>query len=310
MDLNSPPSHFDHHHPFLPNRSSSSSSSSVSCHFFFDSTRDHAGLICDQRRLYQPNHDPDDQNYGYNNNHGGSTYEMKNKVDSGVTFSLWKKEDDDDDYIHGNPMTKWMSSKMRVMQKMKTADHDHRVTSSSNNGDQKLQPSSSSPPETDLSSNSSSYNNSPIRVCSDCNTTKTPLWRSGPKGPKSLCNACGIRQRKARRAMAAAAAAAANGAPANTASDQPAATATKIKLQHKGKNGKNGPASQLKKRCKTAATSAAAVSPSNEKKRLGFEDFLINLSKNLAFHRVFPDDERDAAILLMALSSGLVNGIN
>lgn len=23
-----------------------------------------------------------------------------------------------------------------------------------------------------------------IRVCSDCNTTKTPLWRSGPCGPK------------------------------------------------------------------------------------------------------------------------------
>lgn len=40
-----------------------------------------------------------------------------------------------------------------------------------------------------------------IRTCSDCNTTKTPLWRSGPCGPKSLCNACGIRQRKARRAM-------------------------------------------------------------------------------------------------------------
>ncbi|KAJ1259657.1 hypothetical protein BS78_10G172700 [Paspalum vaginatum] len=40
-----------------------------------------------------------------------------------------------------------------------------------------------------------------IRVCSDCNTTKTPLWRSGPCGPKSLCNACGIRQRKARRAL-------------------------------------------------------------------------------------------------------------
>lgn len=25
-----------------------------------------------------------------------------------------------------------------------------------------------------------------IRVCSDCNTTKTPLWRSGPCGPKVL----------------------------------------------------------------------------------------------------------------------------
>ncbi|KAL3620655.1 hypothetical protein CASFOL_035567 [Castilleja foliolosa] len=36
------------------------------------------------------------------------------------------------------------------------------------------------------------------KCCSDCKTTKTPLWRSGPAGPKSLCNACGIRQRKKR----------------------------------------------------------------------------------------------------------------
>ncbi|KAG9448988.1 hypothetical protein H6P81_008953 [Aristolochia fimbriata] len=34
------------------------------------------------------------------------------------------------------------------------------------------------------------------RVCSDCNTSRTPLWRNGPAGPKSLCNACGIRYRK------------------------------------------------------------------------------------------------------------------
>jgi hypothetical protein len=26
-----------------------------------------------------------------------------------------------------------------------------------------------------------------VRVCSDCNTTKTPLWRSGPCGPKVNC---------------------------------------------------------------------------------------------------------------------------
>lgn len=35
--------------------------------------------------------------------------------------------------------------------------------------------------------NHSSSMNQPlgvIRVCSDCNTTKTPLWRSGPCGPK------------------------------------------------------------------------------------------------------------------------------
>lgn len=36
------------------------------------------------------------------------------------------------------------------------------------------------------------------KCCSDCKTSKTPLWRSGPTGPKSLCNACGIRYRKKR----------------------------------------------------------------------------------------------------------------
>ncbi|KAG4166112.1 hypothetical protein ERO13_A13G111375v2 [Gossypium hirsutum] len=39
------------------------------------------------------------------------------------------------------------------------------------------------------------------KFCTDCKTTKTPLWRGGPAGPKSLCNACGIRYRKKRRAM-------------------------------------------------------------------------------------------------------------
>ncbi|XP_059311211.1 GATA transcription factor 16-like [Lycium ferocissimum] len=37
------------------------------------------------------------------------------------------------------------------------------------------------------------------KCCSDCKTTKTPLWRSGPCGPKSLCNACGIKYRKKKR---------------------------------------------------------------------------------------------------------------
>ncbi|CAN6468291.1 unnamed protein product [Victoria cruziana] len=44
--------------------------------------------------------------------------------------------------------------------------------------------------------------NGVARVCVDCQTTKTPLWRSGPRGPKSLCNACGIRYRKRRKAAA------------------------------------------------------------------------------------------------------------
>ncbi|KAI7748456.1 hypothetical protein M8C21_007614 [Ambrosia artemisiifolia] len=37
------------------------------------------------------------------------------------------------------------------------------------------------------------------KCCTDCHTTRTPLWRGGPAGPKSLCNACGIKYHKKRR---------------------------------------------------------------------------------------------------------------
>uniref|UniRef100_A0A0D6R3U7 GATA-type domain-containing protein n=1 Tax=Araucaria cunninghamii TaxID=56994 RepID=A0A0D6R3U7_ARACU len=50
-----------------------------------------------------------------------------------------------------------------------------------------------------VSFGSSNNGNSPrvvTRVCADCKTVKTPLWRNGPQGPKSLCNACGIRYKK------------------------------------------------------------------------------------------------------------------
>ncbi|KAL3531514.1 hypothetical protein ACH5RR_010836 [Cinchona calisaya] len=40
-----------------------------------------------------------------------------------------------------------------------------------------------------------------IKCCSDCQTTRTPLWRGGPAGPKSLCNACGIKYHKKRREL-------------------------------------------------------------------------------------------------------------
>ncbi|XP_051118609.1 GATA transcription factor 17-like [Andrographis paniculata] len=39
------------------------------------------------------------------------------------------------------------------------------------------------------------------KSCSDCHTTRTPLWRGGPAGPKSLCNACGIKYNKKRRQL-------------------------------------------------------------------------------------------------------------
>ncbi|CAI0628314.1 unnamed protein product [Linum tenue] len=178
-----------------------------------------------------------------------------------------------------------------------------------------------------------------VRVCADCNTTKTPLWRSGPRGPKSLCNACGIRQRKARRAMAAAAAAAAVAAEGGadldtTAPLPPPPPATTIKLKtgkgkHANKN-KLAPSANshlpFKKRCKFAAprgrkatigsnsssssknkVTTTTTDNNNSDNKLCFEDLVAILSKSCsAIQRVFPQDEKEAAILLMALSYGLV----
>jgi len=78
---------------------------------------------------------------------------------------------------------KWMSSKMRIMKKMMVSDQTGSSNLTSNLKQIKFEDQKQplSPQGTD---NSSSNNYSTIRVCSDCNTTKTPLWRSGPRGPK------------------------------------------------------------------------------------------------------------------------------
>jgi hypothetical protein len=34
------------------------------------------------------------------------------------------------------------------------------------------------------------------KVCFDCNTRKSPLWRMGPLGANTLCNACGLRYKR------------------------------------------------------------------------------------------------------------------
>ncbi|KAK4415668.1 putative GATA transcription factor 22 [Sesamum alatum] len=267
------PNQYHHHHQVV---SSSSSSSASSSRFSFSSAQDHTGFY--HHQLYHP-HPQEDDNTTYGCRGGSSYDEIKNKVTGGLKLTLWKNEDEG--LAEKDMPVKWMSTKMRLMQRMKNTD---RVSASSSI-------------ENDLSSNSSSYNsNSPIRVCADCNTTKTPLWRSGPKGPKSLCNACGIRQRKARRAMAAAAAA--NGTV--VANAMPATL--KIKVQQKEKTTGKNVRGRLKKGCKMAAAGSSSSSSSR------LEEFLINLSNNLGLHRVFPKDEKDAAILLMALSSGLVHG--
>ncbi|XP_054807982.1 GATA transcription factor 21-like [Prosopis cineraria] len=176
-----------------------------------------------------------------------------------------KKEDKNDQINEG-------SAKMRRTRKTMVSDQTmHKFQE-----DHQKQPLSSS--------SSANYNISFIRVCADCHTTKTPLWRSGPTGPKSLCNACGIRQRKARRSMAAAAG---------------AAPARENKVHKKQEIKKP----LLKKKKKKRMTDGGG-------KKVVLEDLAISLSKNLSRQQVllFPQDEREAAILLMVLSYGLVRG--
>ncbi|XP_062178889.1 protein CYTOKININ-RESPONSIVE GATA TRANSCRIPTION FACTOR 1-like [Phragmites australis] len=98
-----------------------------------------------------------------------------------------------------------------------------------------------------------------IRVCSDCNTTKTPLWRSGPCGPKSLCNACGIRQRKARRAMMASGAPSTDGTKAAAA--LPRGTMAAHAKEKKDKRADVDRSLPFKKRCKVVRDHAAASAP-------------------------------------------------
>ncbi|KAF9615109.1 hypothetical protein IFM89_021680 [Coptis chinensis] len=168
---------------------------------------------------------------------------------------------------------KWMSSKLRLMKKM--INTERTVVD-------KPTQTTSWALDTDNSSNSSSC--TIIRTCSDCNTTKTPLWRSGPRGPKSLCNACGIRQRKARRARAAAEA----GANDTLLVASESSSTHSSKLHFKAK------------RCKLTARRSP--------KKLCFNDLALRISKNTAYHRVYPQDEKEAAILLMALSCNLAHG--
>lgn len=111
---------------------------------------------------------------------------------AGHVFSASYQQTDEDsikDHMkmvnHENRSTgrKWMSSKMRVMKRM--------LHSNNSSGTDLYKPakSNNSANRSDQI-NSANYCNSStaevIRVCSDCKTTKTPLWRGGPQGPKVI----------------------------------------------------------------------------------------------------------------------------
>ncbi|KAH9327184.1 hypothetical protein KI387_007362, partial [Taxus chinensis] len=125
------------------------------------------------------------------------------------------------------------------------------------------------------------------RVCVDCKTTKTPLWRSGPHGPKSLCNACGIRHRKARRALS-----------AFGSADHIAAYKSRLP-KRKQQQVEDGEYKFVrhKKRSRLSIPSC--------KKNMNVK-FTSKPSPH-SLQRVFAEDEKEGAVLLMGLSSGLVH---
>ncbi|CAL0330307.1 unnamed protein product [Lupinus luteus] len=212
----------------------------------------------------------------------------------GSKVTVWKEDKGENGQADSEDGSmKWMPSKMRIMRKMMASDQtrgSYVAGSSMQKFEQQKQPLS--PLGTDNSSNNypNHSTSNTVRVCSDCHTTKTPLWRSGPRGPKSLCNACGIRQRKARRAMAAA-----NGTIVMAAEKS-------VKGKEKKYKTECAPPKMKKKRKLQSKASSQST------KKFSFEDLTLRLSKNVAFKQVFPQDEKEAAILLMALSYGLVHG--
>ncbi|XP_047058430.1 GATA transcription factor 16-like [Lolium rigidum] len=131
------------------------------------------------------------------------------------------------------------------------------------------------------------------KACTDCYTTKTPLWRGGPTGPKSLCNACGIRYRKRRRV--------AMGldpeAKRKPKRDEAAATAAAAAeaAQENEEDGDGKPSA--------AETKTQTV----ELHMVGFaKDAVLKQRRRMRRKPSCLGEEERAAILLMALSSGVI----
>lgn len=98
-----------------------------------------------------------------------------------------------------------------------------------------------------------------------------------------------------------AAAASANGTSLMAA--EPSHVKGNNKLRSKEKKSKIESATKFKKKRKLGGKKQCGG-----RKKFGYEDLTISLSKNLALQQVFPQDEKEAAILLMALSYGLLHG--
>lgn len=116
---------------------------------------------------------------------------------------------------------------------------------------------------------------------------------------QSLCNACGIRQRKARRAMAAAIMGVEAGGGVHMKGN---------KLEKKEKLQKKKKKKPKVVRCNNNNKANNSIGFGGRKKKLGFEDVgTIRLNtNNYNVNLALPQDDKEAALLLMALSYDLL----
>ncbi|CAA7025407.1 unnamed protein product [Microthlaspi erraticum] len=348
----------DHQHlpPFNPSFSSSLTPPSLSyLPFLINSHQDqvHVGYNNNTFHGFLDPHlsQPFETKMFVSNGESSSSDQMVPKKETRLKLTIRKKDNHQEQFdlpqypTRGETETKtlkWTSSKVRLMKKKKTMitttdnnkqhvnnEQSLNLRNLEENHHDHLKKISTNQYNNIVSENGyNGSNNCVIRICSDCNTTKTPLWRSGPRGPKSLCNACGIRQRKARRAAAAA---------AGTATYDVSPPLLKKKTQNKNKrsNGDynlSSPSAPKLKKCKRMTTSAEEAVPvmevvattgdvetqtkptvslsstSSSSDNYYSDDLAIILSKSSAYQQVFPQDEKEAAILLMALSYGIILG--
>uniref|UniRef100_A0A0C9QY08 TSA: Wollemia nobilis Ref_Wollemi_Transcript_23_1742 transcribed RNA sequence n=1 Tax=Wollemia nobilis TaxID=56998 RepID=A0A0C9QY08_9CONI len=159
-----------------------------------------------------------------------------------------------------------------------------------------------------------------IRMCSDCKTDKTPLWRNGPNGPKSLCNACGIRYKKIgkRGGSNTSSNSNANGPPSKLPVSSSVRQMTKLNKRKQDvadlpPQDPAAPSHPRKRNSYAVAAAAAAITVARHTDpRLDHDvDGVVAPEKGTScggdVSRSFAKDEEEGAVLLMSLSYGLVN---
>ncbi|URD89784.1 hypothetical protein MUK42_28051 [Musa troglodytarum] len=167
----------------LPPSALADHASSFSCSDLFSSCHDQGADYCTGRHVQQP---LQEQFLRAGSSDRMAQHPADADDDDALKLSLCdpdnitEEEGNEEEEEADRPGT-WMSSKMRFMRKMMNSTH---IVVSKPRGSMLLSEDQSQRSQ-GFGTGNQSNGNGIIRICSDCNTTKTPLWRSGPRGPKA-----------------------------------------------------------------------------------------------------------------------------